>query len=311
MTVVSAAVGVGAVTSFIGAKGAQKAANRATDAASAAAEEQAALGREQLALSREQFEKGEARQAKLDPLYEQLMTSSIQDSDIARNRSADQWDQYTRVFQPLEGKMASTAANYDTAGRRNAAAAEAMATTSKAFDATQAAQTRGLQRAGVQMGSGRALALGNQSRLDEAKALAGADIAARRAVEDRGIALVDNAARFGRNQTSTSLQAAGVGLQANGVAQNAGLSGAQAAAASLSPALSLMSAGSGNIGSAGNAFNGIAANQQQAANQAYAGIGSALSTGAYLYGRGGFGSINPGFSGTQAPAPVVTMGVQP
>ncbi len=293
------------VSGVYAADKASRAANNASEKASRSADAQTQLGYEQLDLAREQWEKGEARQAKLDPMYEQLMAGAVKDSDTARARSKEQWSQYQQLFQPLEGKMAATASNYDTAGRRDSAAAEAAATTSKAFDSTQQMQARGLQRAGVQIGSGRALTLANDNRLNQAKAMAGADIAARRAVEDRGIALVDNAARFGRNQTSTSLQAAGVGLQANGVAQNAGLSGTQAAAASLQPAMSLMNAGSGNLGSGTNTLMNIASNQQQAANQAYAGIGSAMTNAAYLYGR----NANPGFSGTQAPAPVETINI--
>lgn len=292
--------GVAAVVGAVGsaavglysANQSSNAARRATNAATDAANEQAALGREQLDLARQQFRSGEARQARMDPLYEQLMRDAIADGGTARSRSADQWEQYTRIFQPLEAKMAETAANYDTVGRRMDAAAEAAATVGKAFDNTRSQQQRSLARAGVQIGSGRALTMDNDSRLEQAKAQAGADIQARRAVEDRGIALVDNAARFGRNQTSTSLQAAGMGLQANGVAQNAGISGINAANAALQPGMSLMGMGSGNIAQSGNVFANIAQQQNVATGNAYAGIGSALTSGAYLYGRNQMPGLN-------------------
>jgi len=257
-----------------------------TTAQNIAAKQSADVSKEQLVLAREQIADAKIRQAKFDPYYEQLMQDALKSSQTSQARSAQQWDQYTSIFQPLETKMAETATSFDTSGRRDQAAAEAVAGVNRQMEQTRAAQQRGLQRAGIQLGSGRALTLDNASRLAEAKAAAGADYGARKQVEATGLSLVDNAAKFGRGLTSTGLSASQLGLAGNQTGQQAGATGQSVYSSALNPALSLYNASSGNNASAAGMYGNIA-NQQAAANASanstYAGLASsAAMIGAYM-----------------------------
>lgn len=259
-----------------------------TSGMNAAAVQSAEVSKEQLALAREQYADAKARQATYDPIYMQLLQDARAQSQTAQDRSTAQWNNYTSIFLPLEKQLASTASNWDTAGRRDQAAADAVATVSRQMEQTRAAQQRGLQRAGVQLGSGRALTLDNASRLAEAKAAAGADYAARKQVESQGISLVDNAAKFGRGLTSTGLSAAQMGLSGNQVAQGAGQTGQAVYNSTLNPSLSLYNASSANNATAASMYGNIYGAQaaQQAAQMQT--IGSLAGAAGYAYGSGGF-----------------------
>lgn len=246
----------------------------------AAAVQNAEIGREQAALAREQMADNRARQAEYDPLFKKLIQSSIDSQKTANDQSAEQWKSYRDTWQPLEKKLADTAANYDTPERRASEAATAVADVGTQFGAQRQALTRDINRAGMTLTGGKALALESGSRMDEAKAAAGASSNARRQVEQAGISLVDNAARFGRNMTSTGLQTAQLALSAgnnagNTIGQqqstiNSGLAGAQG----------FYQGAVGANSSAGNLLTGVANIQQQnnQANQQM--LGSLIGTGA-------------------------------
>lgn len=291
----SAAAIVGsAAIGYAASSNAADAASEAADKQAGSAAAQTALGREQLALAREQWEKGEARQAQYDPLYLQMMQSAIDDSNTSRERSTEQWDQYVSTFQPLEQKLAGTAAGYDTAGRRNQVAAEARQGVQTQFDAAQAQQKRGLSRAGIALDSGRALTLQQSSDFQEAKAMAGADRTARQQVEDRGIQLVDNAARFGRNQTGTALQASSLGTSQTGTASGIGATGAQVYNSALTNASALYGQAANTNASAGSMWGASAALNQNNAMQTYNAIAGIGQTAGQMYGRYGSGSSGIG-----------------
>lgn len=247
------------------------------------AEQNAAISREQLALARDEAAANRARQAEYDPLFKQLIQSSLAAQSTADARSADLWQSYKDTWQPLGKKLADTATNFDTPARREAAAAGAAADVGMQFDAQGKALNRDLARNNITLGSGKALALQAGSAMEAAKASAGATTAARRQVEQDGIALVDNAAKFGANVPSTSLASANQGITAGQAAgstigqqqgvYNSGLSGVQG----------LYSGAAGASSSAGSLLLG-AAQQQGATNAANSSaLGSAVGTGASLY----------------------------
>lgn len=245
------------------------------------------LSKDQMAMAKDQIRIGQERQAKLDPIYMQLLQDSIADSATARDRGASQWKQYTDVFQPLETKLADTAANYDTAGRRDAVAADARAGVQAQFDAQQQQQQRGLSRAGIALDSGRALTLQQSAGLNAAKAVAGADRAARTQVEERGTQLTDNAARFGRNQTGTALQASGQGTGATQAASGIGAAGSSVFNSALQPGMSLMGGAASGLSSAGSMYGAIS--QQQSSQGGLIGdLASLGGTAAKMYASGMF-----------------------
>jgi hypothetical protein len=186
--------------------------------------------KESIDLANRQFDAQQALLQEFKPLYlDQIsLAQKQQETNLARSDQA--WNDYQTTFRPLEQKMASTVAGYDTQGRRDQAANEAMGGVASTFDGARQSLTESLQAQGA-AGSGRGLALGNSLAIEEAKAKAGAGNTARRNVESTGLSLLGSATNFGRGLTNTGLatgQAANVNGQGvtGGVAGLSGLTGA-------------------------------------------------------------------------------------
>ena len=194
-----------------------------------AATANAEVAREALGLSRDTYADQKAMTDRFAPLYEQIMNSQVASSATDTERSASQWDQYETIFQPLENQMAEQAKNYanpEEIARREGLAA---ATVGKQFDAATGQTARELGR----MGASPTSSLGLQAITDQgnAKALAtaGAVNQERNNTKLLGMSLVQDAAKFGRNQTSTGLAASASAL--NGGQAATGTMGAQTAQA--------------------------------------------------------------------------------
>lgn len=246
-----------------------------------AAVQNAQIGAEQLQLARDQLAEAKARQAKFDPQFQAILDQALQSQKTSDQRSADQWQQYLNIGLPAENRLAETAANYDTPQRRAEAAAAAGAAVQEQGDAQRAQQSRALGRAGVSLSSGRALTLDNASRLQQSKAMVGAQQAARDKVEATGMSLTDNVAKFGRGLTSTGLQAAQLALGAGG--QASGTLGQNQATynASLAPAMQAYGGASNAYTSSGNMYGQIAGIQAQnnaSTMSGLAGLGSLAGT---------------------------------
>lgn len=229
-------------------------------------------------LAEEQWDFNKALTEKYAPLYEQIINSQIAQSEVDRERSDDQWQQYQDIFQPIENRMAEEAMTYDSpeeVARREGLAA---ATVGKQFDAAADATAREMGRMGVSPTS----SMGLQALTDQgnarALAQAGAINKERGDTKLLGMSLRQDAARFGRNQTGTGLAASAAALNSGNAATGTmGAQTAQGNAAGTTQGL-LGTAVSGN-NSAGN----LALNQWQtqvnAQSQADAGLGSLLGTG--------------------------------
>jgi hypothetical protein len=243
-----------------------------------AAEQTAAVGAEQLKLAREQMAKAETRQASFDPKFQAILDASLASQKTSDARSEEQWQQYLKIGMPAENRLAETAANYDTAGRRDEAAAAARAGVEREGAAAREDQNRALGRAGISLSSGRALTLDNASRLAQSKSSVGAAQAARDKVEATGMSLTDNVAKFGRGLTSTGLQAAQLALSGGGAAGNT-LGGQQSTYnASLAPAAQAYGGATSAFGQSGQMFGQIASMQQQANQSNSAGLDQLAGT---------------------------------
>ncbi|HEY1129128.1 MAG TPA: hypothetical protein VGF12_06975 [Roseateles sp.] len=249
----------------------------------AAAVQNAATGAETAAIAREQMKAAEERQKLFDPKYMALIDQAMASQKTADDRSAEQWDLYKQIGLPAEQRLAETAANYDTPERRAEAAAAAGAAVEQQGNAQREAQTRALGRAGVSLGSGRALTLDNASRLQQSKATVGAEQAARDKVEATGMSLTDNVAKLGRGISSTGLQAAQLALGAGSTAS--GMLGQQQSTygASLAPGFQAYGLSTGANSSAGNIYGNVA----QLNNQSSAGAMSGLMGLGQLAGQAG------------------------
>lgn len=151
--------------------------------------------------------------SKYDPLFANLLAEQGKVS----GRGDQQWNDYLSTFRPIEQKYAKTALEYDTPARREQAARAAQGEVATQFDIQRQGFNEDAMRYGVDPST--ITAMGNASRLEEAKARAGAANNARDVVEQRGLGLLQGAAQFGRNMPSTSLQASSV---ATGTAGTAG-----------------------------------------------------------------------------------------
>lgn len=247
-----------------------------TSGQQASAQISADVARGQLALGREELATARARQAWFDPLFGQAIQQSLTSQQTQDTRSAQQWQQYEDLFMPAEKRLAEQAANYDTPGRREQAAAEARAGVEQQAALQREEQQRRLERSGINLSSGRALTLDRAGALQTAKAAAGADAAARRQVEATGLSLTDNMVKTGRGITSTGLQAAQLALQGG----NSAVGGLQAQQgtynASLAPTTSLFAGANNSAGTMGSTYNGVAqvqASNNQAQAQNMQGIG--------------------------------------
>ena len=233
--------------------------------------------KEQIDLANREYDDQKALVDQYSPMFQQQMQMSLQQQQDGQSHASSIWDQYQQHFQPLETQLASTAADYNTDGRREQAAQEAAAGVGDQFNNAKQAQTESLAAAGVQPGSGKALALSNDLNIQEARAKAGASSAARTNVENTGLSLLGNAVNVGRGLPATGLQEGAFGMQAGGAAQGSvgGLSGLIASPLTTSSAA--RSQGINGLIGLGNLNN-----QQASSNQGF--FGDILGAGAQAYG---------------------------
>lgn len=232
-----------------------------------AAEANAEVGKLQLEFAKEEAALNRARQDEYDPIYKKILQSSLQQQDLSAAQSASQWQSYKDTWQPVEAKLAKTAMEFDTPQRRESEAAAAGADVGIQYGQQQQALERDLARSNTSLSSGKALAMRSGMALAQAKDTAAAQNTARRQVEQAGTALVDNAARFGRNMTSTGIETARLSLGA-GQSGSSTMAGQQSTAnQGLSGVQSWYQGAVGANNSAGNLLLG-AANVQQQANAA-------------------------------------------
>lgn len=261
----SSASGSGASTSTAGQRG-------AGDLQMDIARQLQGLGAAELGTAR-------TRQATFDPQFQQIIERALASQSTNDARSQQAWDEYTNYYMPAGRRMAQTAANFDSPQRRALEAEGAVAGVNQQFDAQRQAQQRALGRTGSSMTANRALTLDAASRFANAKAAATADRAARRDVENTGIALTRDVANFGNQTAGLGLNAANVGLRAGNTAAGTAATRQNTYNASLSPTFNALQGAYGAAGGAGNTYNGVAnVNLQRNAqdNAGLAGLGSLI-----------------------------------
>lgn len=132
------------------------------------------------------------------------------------------------ILADTQDKMAKDAADFNTEGRANELAGQATADVNAAFSNAQAQNGRAMARMGINPGSGKAQALGNQTAIAQAAAMAGASTNARTAARNEGRALTDRVANSVAGYPAMGMQAtgAGAGYGASGITiANTGLGG--------------------------------------------------------------------------------------
>ena len=128
----------------------------------------------------------------------------------------------------MQDTLAQDARSFNTEDKANELAGKAMADVNQGFANADGQQTRALARMGVNPSSGKALAMGNQTAIAKATALAAAGSGARDRARTEGYALTDRAANALAGYPAMGMQAtgAGAGFGASGTnIANQGLAG--------------------------------------------------------------------------------------
>ena len=128
----------------------------------------------------------------------------------------------------MQDTLARDAQGFRTEDKANELAGKAMADVNQGFANAEGQQSRALARMGVNPSSGKALAIGNQTAIAKATALAAAGSGARDRARTEGYALTDRATNALAGYPAMGMQAtgAGAGYGASGTAiANQGLAG--------------------------------------------------------------------------------------
>jgi hypothetical protein len=248
----------------------------------AAAKSNAATADRAQQLAETQYSDQKALLDQYSPLYKQQIQASLDAQAKSTEQSALQWDSYTTTWKPVEEALAKKSLDMASPGRADAEAARAGSDTQTQFDRARTDTTQQLSMAGAS--PEKIAALTAAGRLDEAKAVGGAQSLARRDTESRAMGYLDNAARFGRNMPSTGLATATLAGQQGGQVTGGIQSLAAATAAPAQAAAPLLSTSISANNSAGGLFSGISQMQATAdMNQYNATIGGAQA-GVKAYG---------------------------
>jgi hypothetical protein len=255
-------------------------------ASAAASAEGIALGREQLAESKRQYEINRAAMQPIADAQLDIMNQSKAQGD-------DYYEYNKSTYRPLEQGIVADAVSFDTEGKREELARDAVLDTTRAQANAEAQSNRSMASMGVNPNSGRFAGMRKGLGLQNAAMRAGAATGARTRAEGLGYARKMDAAGLGRGLSGAS----------SGAYQVATGAGNSAGANTMAPGTALlsgMSAGNGTVmaghqmglSGMGNVLSGQqgAYNATQASNgAAAAGLGTLVGTigGAFIGGPAG------------------------
>lgn len=251
----------------------------------AAALKNAQIGEDWLKFAREQFDVGNVRQEELDALSKAVIDQQMQTQDETNAWAREDRTRTKTVFQPLQDEFIKTAREYDTPEKQAQAAAEARADVMKASDMQSQIASRQMASMGINPNSGRFQGMARADNLNTALSAAGAQNAARKQVQDKGLMLKADAINMGSGLPSSTAAAYGIGLNAG----NAATGNSAQANANWRGNAGIMGQGFGGAmqgyANQGNMLNSLYGNQvqawqaqQQANATSSAGIGSMIGT---------------------------------
>lgn len=232
----------------------------ATDAMQNVANGQMALNQEALDWYKQVYADGADDRAAATQRANAISDSLLTGMNFA-NTQAQELDQYNKTtFRPIEQRMAATATDYNTAERRETAANDATGQVAASYDIQRQQAQRDMERAGVDPST--IYALGVSSRLDEAKAQAGAANTARTGVEQQGWSRMADVANMGRGIASQQATQQGIATTTGNSSTSNAMQGLNASQSGNN----LMSQGYQNATQGnqvtGNLFNQVAAGQR-------------------------------------------------
>lgn len=167
-----------------------------------------------------------------------------------------QQGRYNSTFAPIEDRIASDAATWDSPERLASESAKARGDVLDASARARAASTRSMAAMGVNPNSGRFAGQARAADLNEALAAAGAENVTRDNVRAQAQQLRGQAAGLGQQVLGTSTAARGLGLQATQAQQGATQAASGAGTAGITQAGQLLASG---LGAAGVGYQGLGA----------------------------------------------------
>jgi hypothetical protein len=283
---------------FGGGKGSAPDTNPGMLASAAAAREigaeQAKVARESLAFYKQQYEE-------FKPVLTEIMQGEVEMQKANKIRADEYADYEKNTYRPLEQELVRKSKEYNTDAKREQLATAGAADVSQAFGVSRGQMQRQQAAAGIAPNSNRFAALNQQMLTQEALARAGAMNNARTMAEDKGNALMYDAAGLGRNLATNASTAYGVSQNAAAGAKQSAQTGGAMMGQGYQSYNQGMGGASSAYGTAGNIYGqefsgrmqGYQA-QQQANSALWSGLGSAAGTAAGMYFGGKFGKADGG-----------------
>lgn len=235
-----------------------------TDGMNAAAVAQADLSKEQLAWAKQIYAETApdraAATARANKVSDAQLTALEKQTELT-----DDYANYNKsTFRPLEKGIVEDAKAFDTEGERERLAGLATADVNQGFANAEGQQQRAQQRIGLNPNSGRSLAMGNQTAIAKAAALAGASTKARSDATLQGYARKMDAANMGRGLSSAQATSAGVALNQGNSAVASGMAPGRIAAEGSQIMSDGFSGAQRGLSGASQTFGNIASIQQKA-----------------------------------------------
>ena len=157
-----------------------------------------------------------ANTAEMAPLQKEQMRIGIDAARLAQTQSNQdrEWMLTRRgALSGLQDQLVGDAKAFNADDKANELAGKAQADVGQAFASAEAQSNRAMARMGVNPSSGKALAMGSQTSMAKAAALAGVGASARDRARQEGYALTDRAANALAGYPAMGMQATGAGAQ--------------------------------------------------------------------------------------------------
>lgn len=211
------------------------------------------------------------------PLQKEQMSFGLDAAKTAYGQSQDDrtWALGRRDnLTGIQDTMVKDANQFSTQAKEDELAGKAEADVNAGFANAEGQQSRALSRTGVNPSSGKALAIGNQTAIAKAAALAGADTGARTSARLEGRALTDRASNALAGYPAMSMTATGsgatIGTAGTGLTNAAltGMNSGQTAAGGMA----------GNMGANAAGMYGAEASYKTNADRADSGVSAGLGS---------------------------------
>lgn len=184
----------------------------------AAADENIATAQDNLA--QQQINNTQSQFNQTWPYAQQYLQQQTASSAAETAAAGSQQSYYDSTYKPIETQFANEANTWDSPGREDQNASQAMGDVASSFDASRTAALSNLESYGIDPSQTRYSALDLGTRVSQAAATAGADTQSRLNTQATGLALQGEAINVGRGypsaiaqsyQTATGSGASGIG----------------------------------------------------------------------------------------------------